>query len=414
MTSPAVTDAERLAAVRRTGLLDTSPEEPFDRLASLARELLGTPFAFVTIVDERRSFWKSCIGVDLGDGPAENSVDESFCQYVVADDEPLVLDDVRLDERTRSNPSIQSMGVVAWAGYPVHSPDGQVLGTFCVVDVVPRRWTERDRHVLHTLSLAAASEVALRLSLDETRRAAARAAELSLVLQQGMLSEPSAAPDLDVAVRYRPATQSAYVGGDWYDAFTRPDGSSVLVVGDVCGHDTSAAATMGELRNLLRGIAFSDDAGPASWLSRTDATLAGLNLSTLATVIVVHLAAPDDDGSRRITCANAGHPPALVMAADGSSTLLAGTPELLLGLVPATARTELTHDLARDETLVLFTDGLVERRGTSLQDGTDGARAVLATTAGRPLDQVSDALLASCDDVEVRDDIAILVARSRS
>ncbi len=232
MTSPAVTDAQRLAAVRRTGLLDTAPEEPFDRLAALARDLLGAPFTFVTIVDEHRSFWKSCIGLDTGDGPAQNTVEESFCQYVVAD-QPLVLDDVRVDDRTSSNPSIQSMGVVAWAGYPVHSPDGQVLGTFCVVDVVPRTWTDRDRQVLQTLSQAAASEVALRLSLDATRRAGVQAAELSLVLQHEMRSDPSAAADLDVAVRYRPATVSAYVGGDWYDAFTRPDGSSVLVVGDV-------------------------------------------------------------------------------------------------------------------------------------------------------------------------------------
>ncbi len=170
---------------------------------------------------------------------------------------------------------------------------------------------------------------------------------------------------------------------------------------------------MGELRNLLRAIAFGDDTGPASWLAATDRTLAGLGLHTLATVVVAHLGAPGEDGSRRVAHANAGHPPALVVRPDGTTVQLAGAPELLLGLVPSTARTQLAPDLAPDETLVLFTDGLVERRGTPLPDGIAAARAVLAESSDRSVDQVSDALLAACDDVEVRDDVAILVARPR-
>ncbi|WP_167761183.1 SpoIIE family protein phosphatase [Geodermatophilus sp. DF01_2] len=162
----------RLAAVRASGLLDTPREEPFDRLTALAAELLDTPFAFVTVVDDRRSFWKSCLGIPA-DGPRENTVEESFCQYVVASGEPLVVGETRADPRTAGNPSIESMGVAAWLGYPVHAPGGEVLGTFCVVDTRVRSWTERDQRIVRTLAAAASSEVALRVDLDELRTSSA-------------------------------------------------------------------------------------------------------------------------------------------------------------------------------------------------------------------------------------------------
>src|SRR5689334_4232490 len=114
-----VHDAARLAAVRRTGLLDTDPEEPFDRLARLAATLLGTPFAFITVVHDRRSNWKSCIGVDVTD-PADrqNTAEESFYRYVIDSGSHVVVTDARTDPRTHDNPSIDSMAVAAWAGYP--------------------------------------------------------------------------------------------------------------------------------------------------------------------------------------------------------------------------------------------------------------------------------------------------------
>lgn len=113
-----ILDPARLAAVRRTGLLDTGPEEAFDRLTRLAATLLGTPYAFVTVVDETRSFWKSCIGVSSTD-PAErqNAVGDSFCQYVIGMDAELIVGDAEADPRTRDNPSIELMGVHAWAGF---------------------------------------------------------------------------------------------------------------------------------------------------------------------------------------------------------------------------------------------------------------------------------------------------------
>ncbi|SDY61836.1 Serine phosphatase RsbU, regulator of sigma subunit [Modestobacter sp. DSM 44400] len=160
----------RLAAVRATELLDAIAEESFDRLTGLARRLTGAPFAFVTVVDDERSYWLSRHGIP-DDGAQQNTLDESFCQYVVASGRPLVLGDVTIDERTRDNPSIQSLGVRAWAGFPVHTPEGELLGTFCVVDTEVRTWSPEDVELLADLSAIASREVWLRRVLAQERQA---------------------------------------------------------------------------------------------------------------------------------------------------------------------------------------------------------------------------------------------------
>ncbi|MBY3554512.1 SpoIIE family protein phosphatase [Modestobacter lapidis] len=167
----------RLTAVRATELLDAIAEESFDRLTGLAQRLTGAPFAFLTVVDDERSYWLSRQGIAAG-GPAENTLEESFCQYVVAGGEPLVLGDVTADERTRDNPSIVSMGVRAWAGFPVHTPEGEVLGTFCVVDTEVRTWSADDVALIEDLAAVASREVGLRIAVRrvEESRAAAEAA----------------------------------------------------------------------------------------------------------------------------------------------------------------------------------------------------------------------------------------------
>ena len=165
----------RLAAVHATHLLDTGPEEAFDRLARLAGAVLGVPYAFVTIVDGSRSFWKSCIGVDatvMSD--RQNAVEESFCQYVIDGDDSLIVSDARLDELTRANPSIATMGVVAWAGYPLRSIDGHVLGTFCVVDTAVHDWTTQELEILAALAGAVEGEIQLRTLLEQRSQLADR------------------------------------------------------------------------------------------------------------------------------------------------------------------------------------------------------------------------------------------------
>lgn len=172
----AITSAARLRQVARSGLLDTEREEAFDRFARLAAMMLGEVTAFVTVVDERRSFWKACVTASGGTlEDRQNTVERSFCRYVIGTDRPLIVSDARVHPVTRDNPSVESMGVIAWAGYPVRTPDGQVLGTFYVVGDRPRDWSATDLQVLETLAHAIAGEVALRMAVDDAR-AARRAA----------------------------------------------------------------------------------------------------------------------------------------------------------------------------------------------------------------------------------------------
>ncbi len=124
------------------------------------------------MVDDRRSYWKSCIDIDATE-PADRqtSVEESFCQYVLNSGSHVVVTDARTDPRTHDNPSIDSMSVAAWAGYPIHAPGGEILGTFCVADTLPRDFTPHDLQFLDTLSHAVAGEIALRGALDDARQA---------------------------------------------------------------------------------------------------------------------------------------------------------------------------------------------------------------------------------------------------
>ena len=162
-------DPGRLAAVHATQLLDAAAEESFDRLTRIAQRITGAPLAFMTVVDEARSFWLSGQGLPEG-SPRQNTVEESFCQYVLRGD-PLVLADVTVDERTAANPSIEGMGVRAWAGFPVRTPDGQVLGSFCVVDTTVHPWSAEDVQLLEELAAIASREVALRMATLEAESA---------------------------------------------------------------------------------------------------------------------------------------------------------------------------------------------------------------------------------------------------
>ncbi|MFI7292125.1 GAF domain-containing protein [Streptomyces anulatus] len=108
----------------------------------------------MTLVDEERSFWKSCVGVEA---PAlaqrQNPVREGFCYFLVGlAGDPFIVDDAAADRRTREHPSVGPMDIGAWAGYPLMSPDGQVLGSFCVIDAAPRTWSQNDLITLATLA----------------------------------------------------------------------------------------------------------------------------------------------------------------------------------------------------------------------------------------------------------------------
>jgi hypothetical protein len=129
----------------------------------------------------------------------------------------------------------------------------------------------------------------LGLNRVAVRRAAATERQLAEALQRSLLSHPAQPDHLEVAVRYHPAAEGAWVGGDWYDAFTLPDGSLAVAVGDVTGHDRDAAAAMSQIRNLLRGISYALPVPPEQALTALNDAMTGLSVDVLATVVLARI-----------------------------------------------------------------------------------------------------------------------------
>ena len=174
----------RLEALRRTALIDTPPEEAFDRLTRMAAAVLRVPVALVTLVDRDRQFFKSDCG--LGEPLANwrsNPLTYSFCKFTVGLQEPFVISDARQDPRVARWPTVIDLGVIAYAGVPLMNADGHALGTFCVVDTEPHAWTEEDVSVLRVMAKCTMAEIELRClasnlqSLVDARTAALKASE---------------------------------------------------------------------------------------------------------------------------------------------------------------------------------------------------------------------------------------------
>ncbi|MDQ6782526.1 MAG: SpoIIE family protein phosphatase [Actinomycetota bacterium] len=274
----------------------------------------------------------------------------------------------------------------------------------------------RDRPGLSDADVAIAAEVAARAGLAvDNALLYAEQRSLAEGLQRSLLTDPPEPDHCHIVVRYVPAAQSASVGGDWFDSFLQADGATVLVIGDVVGHDTEAAAAMGQVRSLLRGIAWYSGAGPAEVLSGLDAAMEGLAVGTIATAVIARLEQTEveqDLQVRRLRWSNAGHPPPMTIAADGTVTVLDGPPaDLLLGIDACTERAESTVILDNGATVLLYTDGLVERRSQGLDVGIAMLRDTLGDLAALPLDELCDELLARMLPEGAEDDVALVGLR---
>ncbi|MBM7806674.1 serine phosphatase RsbU (regulator of sigma subunit) [Geodermatophilus bullaregiensis] len=273
-----------------------------------------------------------------------------------------------------------------------------------------------DRPAADADEVAAAREVADRVALAlDNARLFDQQRRLAEALQRSMLTAPPQPDDAEIVVRYQPAVQAAQVGGDWYDAFLQPDGATVLVIGDVVGHDTEAAAAMGQLRGMLRGIAYRGDVPPAAVLGELDAAVDALGMPTMATAVVARVEQTPEQRAAGLTTlrwSNAGHPAPLLLTPEGAvQTLGGGRGELMLGVDPDARRTSSAVEVRRGSTLLLYTDGLVEGRDLLLDDGTDRLRTALAELADLPLERLCDALVTRLRPEGLQDDVALVAIR---
>src|SRR4051795_8016350 len=263
--------------------------------------------------------------------------------------------------------------------------------------------------------IATAVEVARRgaLALDNARLYG-RQLKVAETLQHSLLTPPPQPDYLQIAVRYRPAAAFQQVGGDWYDAFQQPDGATLLVIGDVVGHNVDAAAAMGQIRSILRGLACDRPESPARVLTRVDRVLTTLGVPTLATALLARIEQQADlaaAGLRGLRGSSAGPLPPLLLRPDGTVLSLGSPPERLLGSGSASTRSDQEVLLSPGDTVVLYTDGIIEYGRTGIDEGIDRLTRQLADLAELPLEDLCDRLLDRVPPGRADDDIAILALR---
>jgi PAS domain S-box-containing protein len=304
---------------------------------------------------------------------------------------------------------------VAFVCLPMHS-QGRLIGCLQLSWDVEREFTTADLELMEGLAAQCATAVDRTEQAERRRRTAEQIGELADALQSAMVTALPSPEGIDLAVRYRPANRVARVGGDWYDAFVQPAGDLVVVIGDVSGHDDTAAGAMGQVRGLLRGLAYDDRLtvpdSPAAVLTRLERVSRGLGADQLSTAVLARIGPVRGDGSRPVVWSNAGHPPPALLRADGTVVLLEGErADLILGVEPGTPRTNLSEVLGPGDTLLLYTDGLVERRDATLDQGFADLRVALADLAGADLEDLCDSVLNRLDPHRGDDDVAMVAVR---
>jgi GAF domain-containing protein/anti-sigma regulatory factor (Ser/Thr protein kinase) len=321
-------------------------------------------------------------------------VGRGFAGRIAAERRAIFIEDV--DHSDVLNPLLRERGIRSLLGVPLLG-DGRVIGVLHVGSLTPRMFTAEDTELLQLAADRAAT------SIDRARVFHQRG--LVEALQQSLVPERlPVVPGLELAARYRPAVRRGGIGGDWYDAFPLRRGGVALVAGDVMGHGIAAAAMMAQMRTGLRAYALDGHtpAGIMERLNQLALTLAAHQMTTLVLAVL-------DLEAERMRVVSAGHLPPVVRAPDGGTVVLEIDTDAPLGVSTTTNYREHEFDLPMGSTLLLVTDGAVEVRGESVDEGLDRLRGLVA---GEPdLQTVCEAVARG--DVRGRpadDDVAVLGA----
>ncbi len=310
--------------------------------------------------------------------------------------------------------AFEQSGQRSWITVPL-ATGGRLLGSLAAGWEVERTFSTDEVDLVQAFASQCAQALDRLQTLALERRSAERSRQLAEELQRSMLTEPFQPDHCQIAVRYLPATGAGQVGGDWYDAFLQADGAMDLVIGDVVGHDIGAAATMGQLRSLLRGIAVAGDLGPAQVLDTLDTAIAQLGLDTYATVGMGRLEQTAGEVSRGVTrlrWASAGHlTPVVLDEIGGLIDVPKISGQLMLGVDRTSTRGETVVELPRGATVLMYTDGLVERPGRDLDTGVDRLHRLATELAHLPLEELCDQVLDGLVDGRPTDDVALVAVR---
>jgi PAS domain S-box-containing protein len=386
----------KLQQVTEAALKHLDLDDLLQVLVDRVREVFGADVVRIILRDhddEQRFTVGAAAGIESESGTpvtVGSALDE-----VVERGRPITLHD--LSPGTGLDPDLEATGVSSLMAAPL-VVGGRLAGIVEVAGSGRRRFTLEEESLLMLMADRAG------LALEHAR---AYERELSNVemLQRSLL--PDRLPQLDgiqVAARYMPG--GADVGGDWYDAIPLEGGRVGVAMGDVVGHGIAAAALMGQLRHAMRAYALEGHS-PAGVLDRLDRVVRSLDGSQMATLLYLVM---EPDGTARFS--SAGHVPPLVISPEGEAAYLETAPNPPLGVFESPTHNEMTAELTPGSTIVLYTDGLVEERGVSIDQGLEALRLAASQDSCHPdelCDRLVDAMLAIHP---ADDDIAVLALRA--
>jgi phosphoserine phosphatase RsbU/P len=385
----------RIESVIDTALSHVELDSLLPELLERVRELLDADTAVVLLHDADTGVLVPTTVSGLNEDVEKAvrvPVGQGFAGTVAARKQPVVLD--RVDETTVLNHHLWDRGLRTLLGVPMLA-EGDVVGVLHVGSVNNRTFTDDDVYLLQV----AADRIAL-----ATRAMASRAErDAATALQRSLLpARLPAVPGLSLAARYLPGGQNG-VGGDWYDVFTLPSGRLGLVIGDVVGHGLRAAVIMGRLRSALRAYALETE-DPAVVLDKLDRKVTHFEPHAMATIVYSIF----DPVTHRLQVSLAGHPPPVHCPHRQPAILLDIGPDLPIGTGFAPHRRHTVDlDLAPGGVVCFYTDGLVERRDASIDEGLGHLRnAVTPAPADTVCTTVMDKLLTG---YKPEDDIALVV-----
>jgi anti-sigma regulatory factor (Ser/Thr protein kinase) len=320
-------------------------------------------------------------------------VGRGFAGRVAATRTAVTIEDV--DHADILNPILREKGIRSLLGVPL-LVTGRVTGVLHVGSLTPRIFTEDERELLQLAGDRAAIAIE-HAQLFEERR-------IAEILQRHLLPQelPTIA-GLELACRYLPAAGSS-LGGDWYDVFELPGGRVVVAVGDVVGHGVVAAAVMAQLRTALRAYA-AEGHPPATVVESVNRLMWYLGPTDMTTLAYAVLDPPEE----ALELVLAGHPPPLLLAGDAAPRFLPLQGTMALGASPTTTYHADTMAFPAGSTLVLYTDGLVERRGESIDDGLERLRGI--SEGIDDVERLCVGVVEGMVSAEPADDVALIAAR---
>lgn len=417
-------EAERLRALERYAILDTPPDDVFDRIVRVAARSLDVPIAAISFVDRDRIWFKAVHGVE-GVSQVEHAA--GLAPLVVRDSRTYIVPDTAADPYVAENPLVTGeLGIRFYAAAPITTADGHHLGAVSALDTRPGNATDAHIATLEDLAAIVMNELELRLSAlttvraerdlrDSAQRSQATVEDYAAVLQRSLLPPAlPVIPGMSMAAHYHPAS-AGQIGGDFYDVFSLGANRWAFFLGDVEGHGAPAAAVTSLVRYTLRAAALHHD-DPTDGLSELNSVLVGdPNEKKFCTVLFGKLARDRDTAEFHIALATGGHLPALLLDSDsGSIRPVRSVGGMLIGAISDASFEACDVSLSPGQTLLLYTDGIVEARPDGATTfGESALRVFLSERVEMPAAELISELAELVERLRPDDDVALLALTAK-